>query len=103
GPGLHRDRNRRAAADEPSLTDAPGGHRSRKRTLTFSGTVCDGAGSFEQIEGRVKQIRSQIEESTSDYELEKLQECVAKLKGDNEVQNVGIAIATRAMTEPPLE
>ena len=120
-------------------------------------TIIDGAGSSEQIEGRVKQIRAQIEESTSDYDREKLQErvaklaggvavikvgaatevemkekkarvedalhatraaveegvvpgggvalvraleAVAKLKGDNEDQNVGIAIATRAMTEP---
>ncbi len=120
-------------------------------------TIIDGAGSSEQIEGRVKQIRAQIEESTSDYDREKLQERVAKLaggvavikvgaatevemkekkarvedalhatraaveegvvpgggvalvralekvaklKGDNEDQNVGIAIAVRAMTEP---
>jgi chaperonin GroEL len=120
-------------------------------------TVIDGAGSSEQIEGRVNQIRAQIEESTSDYDREKLQERVAKLaggvavikvgaatevemkekkarvedalhatraaveegvvpgggvalvrslakveklKGDNEDQNVGIGIATRAMTEP---
>jgi len=120
-------------------------------------TLIDGAGSSEQIEGRVKQIRAQIEESTSDYDREKLQERVAKLaggvavikvgaatevemkekkarvedalhatraaveegvvpgggvalvrtldkvsklKGDNEDQNVGIAIAVRAMTEP---
>ncbi|MGD8580141.1 MAG: chaperonin GroEL [Lysobacterales bacterium] len=120
-------------------------------------TIIDGAGSSEQIEGRVKQIRAQIEESTSDYDREKLQERVAKLaggvavikvgaatevemkekkarvedalhatraaveegvvpgggvalirslkaveklRGDNEDQNVGIAIASRAMTEP---
>jgi chaperonin GroEL len=120
-------------------------------------TIIDGAGSSEQIEARVKQIRAQIEESTSDYDREKLQERVAKLaggvavikvgaatevemkekkarvedalhatraaveegvvpgggvalvrtlekvsklKGDNEDQNVGIAIAVRAMQEP---
>jgi len=120
-------------------------------------TIIDGAGSSEQIEGRVKQIRAQIEESTSDYDREKLQErvaklaggvavikvgaatevemkekkarvedalhatraaveegvvpgggvalvraleAVAKLKGDNEDQNVGIAIASRSMQEP---
>ena len=120
-------------------------------------TVIDGAGSSEQIEGRVNQIRAQIEESTSDYDREKLQERVAKLaggvavikvgaatevemkekkarvedalhatraaveegvvpgggvalvralaavakvKGDNEDQNVGIAIAMRSMQEP---
>jgi len=120
-------------------------------------TIIDGAGDGKQIEGRVKQIRAQIEESTSDYDREKLQERVAKLaggvavikvgastevemkekkarvedalhatraaveegvvpgggvaliravakleklKGINEDQNVGIAIARRAMTEP---
>jgi chaperonin GroEL len=120
-------------------------------------TIIDGAGSSEQIEGRVKQIRAQIEESTSDYDREKLQERVAQLaggvavikvgaatevemkekkarvedalhatraaveegvvpgggvalvralaavealKGDNEDQNVGIAIAARSMQEP---
>ncbi len=120
-------------------------------------TIIDGAGDGAQIEGRVKQIRAQIEESSSDYDREKLQERVAKLaggvavikvgastevemkekkarvedalhatraaveegvvpgggvaliraiakleklKGINEDQNVGIAIARRAMTEP---
>jgi chaperonin GroEL len=120
-------------------------------------TIIDGAGDHKQIEGRVKQIRAQIEESSSDYDREKLQERVAKLaggvavikvgaatevemkekkarvedalhatraaveegvvpgggvalvravakleklKGANEDQNVGIAIARRAMTEP---
>ncbi len=120
-------------------------------------TIIDGAGESSQIESRVKQIRAQIEESTSDYDREKLQERVAKLaggvavikvgaatevemkekkarvedalhatraaveegvvpgggvalvraltavakvKGDNEDQNVGVAIAMRAMQEP---
>ena len=120
-------------------------------------TLIDGAGDSDQIEGRVNQIRAQIEESTSDYDREKLQERVAKLaggvavikvgaatevemkekkarvedalhatraaveegvvpgggvaliraltavdalKGDNEDQNVGIAIASRSMQEP---
>ena len=120
-------------------------------------TIIDGAGESGQIEGRVNQIRAQIEESTSDYDREKLQERVAKLaggvavikvgaatevemkekkarvedalhatraaveegvvpgggvalvraldavakvKGDNEDQNVGIAIACRSMQEP---
>jgi chaperonin GroEL len=120
-------------------------------------TIIDGAGDSDQIEGRVTQIRAQIEESTSDYDREKLQERVAKLaggvavikvgaatevemkekkarvedalhatraaveegvvpgggvalvralgvvaevKGDNEDQNVGIAIASRSMQEP---
>ncbi len=120
-------------------------------------TVIDGAGSSEDISARVNQVRAQIEEATSDYDREKLQERVAKLaggvavikvgaatevemkekkarvedalhatraaveegvvpgggvaliralqavtdmKGDNEDQNVGIAIACRAMEEP---
>jgi len=120
-------------------------------------TIIDGSGDSKKIEGRVAQIRAQIEESSSDYDREKLQERVAKLaggvavikvgastevemkekkarvedalhatraaveegvvpgggvalvravakleklKGANEDQNVGIAIARRAMTEP---
>ena len=52
-------------------------------------TIIDGAGSSEQIEGRVNQIRAQIEESTSDYDREKLQERVAKLAGGVAVIRVG--------------
>ena len=44
-------------------------------------TIVEGAGSAEDIEGRVKQIRTQIEETTSDYDREKLQERLAKLVG----------------------
>ncbi len=54
-------------------------------------TVIDGAGSHEDIEGRVRQIRAQIEESTSDYDREKLQERVAKLAGGVAVIKVGAA------------
>jgi chaperonin GroEL len=120
-------------------------------------TIVDGAGSKSDIEGRIKQIRTEIEDTTSDYDREKLQERLAKLaggvavikvgaptememkekkarvedalhstraaveegvvagggvalvraldavsrvKGDNEDQNVGIAIAMRAMSAP---
>ena len=52
-------------------------------------TVIDGAGSEEAIQGRVKEIRAQIEESTSDYDREKLQERLAKLIGGVAVINVG--------------
>ena len=52
-------------------------------------TVIDGAGKQEDIVGRVNQIRAQIEETTSDYDLEKLQERVAKLAGGVAVINVG--------------
>jgi chaperonin GroEL len=54
-------------------------------------TVIDGAGSREDIEGRVKQIRAQIEETTSDYDREKLQERLAKLVGGVAVIRVGAA------------
>ncbi|HEB99739.1 MAG TPA: chaperonin GroEL [Thiotrichales bacterium] len=54
-------------------------------------TIIDGAGSKEDIEARVKQIRAQIEESTSDYDKEKLQERVAKLAGGVAVIKVGAA------------
>ena len=131
---------------------------AKKVTITKENTtLIDGAGDHAAIEGRVGQIRAQIEESTSDYDREKLQERVAKLaggvavikvgaatevemkekkarvedalhatraaveegvvpgggvalvrtldslaklKGDNEDQNVGIAIAMRALQEP---
>jgi chaperonin GroEL len=54
-------------------------------------TVIDGAGSREAIEGRVKQIRAQIEETTSDYDREKLQERLAKIVGGVAVIRVGAA------------
>ncbi|RLP26341.1 chaperonin GroEL [Mesorhizobium sp. YM1C-6-2] len=52
-------------------------------------TIVDGAGSKAEIEGRVKQIRAQIEETTSDYDREKLQERLAKLAGGVAVIRVG--------------
>ncbi len=54
-------------------------------------TIIDGAGNKKDIEGRVKQIRVQIEEATSDYDKEKLQERVAKLAGGVAVIKVGAA------------
>jgi chaperonin GroEL len=54
-------------------------------------TIIDGAGDKKQIEGRVKQIRVQIDEATSDYDREKLQERVAKLAGGVAVIKVGAA------------
>ena len=59
-----------------------------------STTIVDGAGTREAIEGRVKQIRAQIEETTSDYDREKLQERLAKLIGGVAVINVGAATET---------
>ncbi len=57
-------------------------------------TIVDGAGDKEDIEGRVKQIRAQIEETTSDYDREKLQERLAKIIGGVAVINVGAATET---------
>jgi chaperonin GroEL len=54
-------------------------------------TLIDGAGEKKQIEGRLKAIRAQIEETTSDYDREKLQERVAKLAGGVAVVKVGAA------------
>ncbi|UCH23052.1 MAG: chaperonin GroEL [Deltaproteobacteria bacterium] len=57
-------------------------------------TVVDGAGSRQDIEGRMRQIRAQIEETTSDYDREKLQERLAKLVGGVAVINIGAATET---------
>jgi len=57
-------------------------------------TIIDGAGTQKEIEGRVKMIRAQIEETTSDYDREKLQERLAKLVGGVAVINVGAATET---------
>jgi chaperonin GroEL len=54
-------------------------------------TIIDGAGSADNIQGRVKQIRAQIDEATSDYDKEKLQERLAKLAGGVAVIKVGAA------------
>ena len=54
-------------------------------------TLIEGAGSQKEIEGRIKQIRAQIEETTSDYDKEKLQERLAKLAGGVAVIKVGAA------------
>lgn len=54
-------------------------------------TIIEGAGSTESIQGRINQIRNQIEDTTSDYDREKLQERLAKLAGGVAVINVGAA------------
>jgi chaperonin GroEL len=66
---------------------------SAKRILVTkeNTTVIDGAGSHDEIEARVNQVRAQIEEATSDYDKEKLQERVAKLAGGVAVIKVGAA------------
>ncbi|HYK62435.1 MAG TPA: chaperonin GroEL, partial [Bryobacteraceae bacterium] len=57
-------------------------------------TLIDGAGSQKAIEGRIKQLRAQIDETTSDYDREKLQERLAKLAGGVAVIKVGAATET---------
>jgi chaperonin GroEL len=66
---------------------------SAKRILVTkeNTTIIDGAGSHSEIEARVNQVRQQIEEATSDYDKEKLQERVAKLAGGVAVIKVGAA------------
>ena len=57
-------------------------------------TIIDGGGLPKNIEGRIKQLRSQVEETTSDYDREKLQERVAKLAGGVAIIKVGAATET---------
>jgi len=57
-------------------------------------TIVDGGGSQKSIEGRIKQLRAQIDETTSDYDREKLQERLAKLAGGVAVIKVGAATET---------
>jgi chaperonin GroEL len=57
-------------------------------------TIVEGGGSAKDIEGRVKQIRAQVEDTTSDYDREKLQERLAKLVGGVAVIKVGAATET---------
>jgi len=67
------------------------GQAKRIQVTKDNSTIIDGAGDHKTIEGRVKQIRAQIEETTSDYDREKLQERVAKLAGGVAVIKVGAA------------
>jgi chaperonin GroEL len=57
-------------------------------------TIVDGGGTQKAIEGRIKQLRAQIEETTSDYDREKLQERLAKLAGGVAIIKVGAATET---------
>ncbi len=67
------------------------GEAKRIQITKENTTIIDGAGSSDEIEGRVNQIRAQIEEATSDYDKEKMQERVAKLAGGVAVIKVGAA------------
>ncbi|MDA8170771.1 MAG: chaperonin GroEL [Nitrospiraceae bacterium] len=69
--------------------------RARKVTIDKENTtIVEGAGDPSMIQGRVKQIKAQVEETTSDYDREKLQERLAKLVGGVAVINVGAATET---------
>jgi chaperonin GroEL len=69
--------------------------RAKKVTIDKDNTtIVEGAGKPSEIEGRVKQIRTQIDETTSDYDREKLQERLAKLVGGVAVIKVGAATET---------
>ena len=67
------------------------GNAKRVQSTKDNTTIIDGAGSTDDIQGRVNQIRAQIEEATSDYDKEKMQERVAKLAGGVAVIKVGAA------------
>ena len=77
------------ALDKVTLADL--GQAKRIEVGKENTTIIDGAGEAADIEARVKQIRIQIEEATSDYDREKLQERVAKLAGGVAVIKVGAA------------
>src|SRR5207248_2932706 len=69
--------------------------RAKKVTIDKDNTtIVEGAGTKKAIEGRVKQLRAQIEDTTSDYDREKLQERLAKLVGGVAVIKVGAATET---------
>src|SRR5713226_4471414 len=93
------------------------GRAKRVRVEKENTTIIDGAGKKQDIQGRVAQIKAQIEETTSDYDREKLQErlaivagggaallyatrALAKLKPENDDQKVGIDIVRRALQTP---
>ena len=67
------------------------GNAKRVQSTKDNTTIIDGAGSADEIQARVNQIRAQIEEATSDYDKEKMQERVAKLAGGVAVVKVGAA------------
>jgi chaperonin GroEL len=77
-----------------NITPEDLGHAKRLHVTKDNTTIIEGAGARQAIEGRVKQIRAQVEETTSDYDREKLQERLAKLVGGVAVIKVGAATET---------
>jgi chaperonin GroEL len=78
--------------DKVTLTDL--GKSRRVKIDKDNTTIVEGAGKTTDIEGRVRQIRTQIEETTSDYDREKLQERLAKMVGGVAVIKIGAATET---------
>ncbi len=70
------------------------GHAKKITIDKENTTIVEGAGKAEEIQARVKQIKAQVEETTSDYDREKLQERLAKIVGGVAVINVGAATET---------
>src|SRR5688572_5134707 len=70
------------------------GHARRVVVSKDNTTIIDGAGESEQIKGRIKQIKSEVESTDSDFDREKLQERLAKLAGGVAVVKVGAATET---------
>ena len=70
------------------------GHAKRVTITKEMTTIIDGGGTARNIEGRIKQLRAQIEETTSDYDREKLQERLAKMAGGVALIKVGAATET---------
>jgi chaperonin GroEL len=70
------------------------GHAKKISLDKDNTTIVEGAGKNSEIEGRIKQLRAQVEEATSDYDREKLQERLAKLVGGVAVIKVGAATET---------
>src|SRR5262249_26467314 len=77
-----------------SVTVKDLGRAKRVKIDKDNTTIVEGAGKTSDIQARVKQIRAQIEETTSDYDREKLQERLAKLVGGVAVIKVGAATET---------
>jgi chaperonin GroEL len=75
------------------------GHAERVVVDKENTTIVNGEGKKKDIEARIAQIRKQIEDTTSDYDKEKLQERLAKLKGGVAVINVGAATETEMKTK----
>ncbi len=78
--------------EDVKLTDL--GSARRVAVTKDNTTIIDGAGEAKSIEGRIKQLRAQVEETTSDYDREKLQERLAKLAGGVAIIKVGAATET---------